>query len=167
MNHRLCSIALAICVSFGATQAAAQSPDPPDQEETVDLFGFGLPQNERLKISGLLMAAWSHDGMQAQLGFEKQARVGQATITFSGRVNDRVRYLDPKRLWQFLVSGEFWTDSSGRAQKRLVGVLETALSEKLLSHGECVDGVTAERLASDFVPACCLFGSIARRRDAL
>ena len=93
MTHRLCSTALAICVVFGATQAAAQPPDPPDEAETVDLFGFGMPQTERLKISGLLIAAWTHDGMQAQLGFEKQARVGQATITFSGRVTDRVRYL--------------------------------------------------------------------------
>lgn len=93
MIHRFCSTAVAICVVFWAAQAGAQQPNPPDEDDTVDLFGFGLPQTERLKISGELIAAWSHDGMQAQLGFEKQARVGQATITFSGRVNDRVRYL--------------------------------------------------------------------------
>ena len=39
------------------------------------------------------MAGWSHDGAQAQLGFEKQGRVGQAIITLSGRLTDRVRYL--------------------------------------------------------------------------
>ena len=93
MIHRLCSIAFAICLACWATQAAAQQPDPPDEEETVDLFGFSLPQSARLTISGELIAAWSHDGMQAQLGFEKQARVAQATITFSGRINNRVRYL--------------------------------------------------------------------------
>jgi hypothetical protein len=77
-----------------AGEARAQStPETPQETETVDLFGFGLPQTERLKISGLLIAAWSHDGMQAQLGYEKQARVGQATLTVSGRVTDRVRYL--------------------------------------------------------------------------
>ena len=94
MIHRLCSTAVVdLRSSFWAAQAGAQQADPPDEDDTVDLFGFGLPQTERLKISGELIAGWSHDGMQAQLGFEKQARVGQATITFSGRVNDRVRYL--------------------------------------------------------------------------
>ena len=93
MIHRFCSTAVAICVVFWAAQAGAQQPDPPDEDDTVDLFGFGLPQTERLKISGELIAGWSHDGVQAQLGFEKQARVAQATITFSGRVTDRVRYL--------------------------------------------------------------------------
>ena len=77
---------------FWAAQAAAQQPDPPDEGDTVNLFGFGLPQTERLKISGELIAAWSHDGMQAQLGFEKQARVGQATVTFDPPAPGRYRF---------------------------------------------------------------------------
>ena len=89
---RFCSFAIAVVLA--ASDAAAQSPqEPPPDPEVVDVFGFGLPQSERLKISGLFVAAWSHDGMQAQLGYEKQARVGQATLTVSGRVTDRVRYL--------------------------------------------------------------------------
>jgi hypothetical protein len=85
---------VALLVMVCAASAAAQAADqPPDEPDTVDVFGFGLPQSERLKISGLLIAAWSHDGAQAQLGFEKQARVGQATLSISGRVTPRVRYL--------------------------------------------------------------------------
>ena len=45
------------------------------------------------RISRTLIAGWSHDGAQAQLGFEKQGRVAQATITFAGRITDRVDYL--------------------------------------------------------------------------
>lgn len=67
--------------------------------------------------------------------------------------DERVRYLDAKRIWQFLVSGEFWSESSGRAQKRMVLVLQVALGEKLLSRGDCVDGVSAERLAADLPKA--------------
>ena len=74
-------------------QARDQPETQPATGEAVDLFGFGVTQNERLKISGVLIAGWSHDGAQAQLGFEKQGRVAQATITLSGRVTDRIRYL--------------------------------------------------------------------------
>src|SRR5689334_19526215 len=89
------ALVFALCALLPARPASAQAADPPPEQpvEAVDLFGFRLTQTERLKISGLLIAAWSHDGAQATLGFEKQARAGQATITFSGRVNDRVRYL--------------------------------------------------------------------------
>ena len=90
------TLLLALCVLLPARPALAQAPAPPDppaDTETVDLFGFNLAQTERLKISGLLLAGWSHDGAQATLGFENQARVAQAIITFSGRVNNRVRYL--------------------------------------------------------------------------
>lgn len=95
--HRLfVTLSLALCVLLSAGPVLAQAPAAPDlpaDPEAVDLFGFRLAQNERLKISGLLIAGWSHDGAQATLGFEKQARVAQATITFSGRANSRVRYL--------------------------------------------------------------------------
>ncbi len=87
----------AFCATLIASPLSAQSTDQPavgrTEDEAVDLFGFSVKPTERLKISGVLVAGWSHDGLQAQLGFEKQGRVGQATITFSGRVTDRVRYL--------------------------------------------------------------------------
>jgi hypothetical protein len=73
--------------------SAQQDAPPPAPPETVSLFGWELPQDERFKISGTFIAGWSHDGAQAQLGLEKQGRVGQATVTFSGRVTDRIRYL--------------------------------------------------------------------------
>ena len=86
-------VILAVLTAADAHAQSQAAPDPPPDSEAVDVFGFGLPQSERLKISGLFVAAWSHDGMQAQLGFEKQARVGEATLTVSGRVSDRVHYL--------------------------------------------------------------------------
>ena len=87
-----------VCLLGFHGELAAQTQDPPagDQptgNEETDLFGFTFTQNERLKISGLFIGAWSHDGAQAQLGFEKQGRVAQATVSFSGRVTSRVRYL--------------------------------------------------------------------------
>jgi hypothetical protein len=86
---------LVFCLCAGVANAAAQQPDPGPvgaPEEQTDLFGFALPQNERLKISAVVIAGWSHDGAQAQLGFEKQGRVAQATIALSGRLTERIRY---------------------------------------------------------------------------
>jgi hypothetical protein len=73
--------------------SAAGAQPAPAEPEKVNLFGADLGPDERLKISAVLIAGWSHDGAQAQLGFEKQGRVAQATITFAGRITDRVRYL--------------------------------------------------------------------------
>jgi hypothetical protein len=70
--------------------ASAQTTEP---AEPVSIFGWQLPHDERLKISGTFVAGWSHDGAQAQLGLEKQGRVAQATLTLSGRLTSRVRYL--------------------------------------------------------------------------
>jgi hypothetical protein len=86
-----------VCLLLGSTGWAQEADPPPakgsDQPQSTNLFGVTLADNERLKIGGVFVAGWSHDGAQAQLGFEKQGRVAQATITFSGRLTDRVRYL--------------------------------------------------------------------------
>ncbi len=88
-------IAVALASSVPVSTASAQTTDSaqPSETGTTSLFGWELQQNERFRISGTFIAGWSHDGAQAQLGFEKQGRVAQATISFSGRVSDRVHYL--------------------------------------------------------------------------
>jgi hypothetical protein len=74
-----------------SASASAQQEAPPP--EPVSVFGWELPDTERLKISGTFIAGWSHDGAQAQLGLEKQGRVAQATIALAGRVTNRIRYV--------------------------------------------------------------------------
>jgi hypothetical protein len=78
---------------YAASTISAQTQPAPPEPETVNIFGTQLGPDERLHISATFIAGWSHDGAQAQLGFEKQGRVAQATITFAGRVSERVRYL--------------------------------------------------------------------------
>jgi hypothetical protein len=83
----MAAVLLAAANAFGQESAPAEPPEP------VSIFGWDLPQDERLKISGTLVAGWSHDGAQAQLGLEKQGRVAQAILTVRGRITERVRYL--------------------------------------------------------------------------
>jgi hypothetical protein len=93
MTTRIRVLTVAFCAALSTTSALAQENPPVTPADPVSVFGWDLPQDERLKISGTFIAGWSHDGAQAQLGLEKQGRVAQATLTLSGRITDRVRYL--------------------------------------------------------------------------
>jgi hypothetical protein len=93
MNHLIRVSTLAVWLVSCATVFAQEEKPAPPAPRPVSIFGWEIPQDETLKISGTLVAGWSHDGAQAQLGLEKQGRVGQAILTISGRINDRVRYL--------------------------------------------------------------------------
>lgn len=87
-------LSLAALVLVGVTHSVASAQDaPPPESERLDLFGLKVSQSERFTLGGELTAAWTHDGAQAALGFEKQGRVGMAIFTVSGRVSSRVRYL--------------------------------------------------------------------------
>jgi hypothetical protein len=50
------------------------------------------PSDERLVIDATFVAVYGHDGAQSALGFDKQGRVGQATLTLSGRLHEKFRY---------------------------------------------------------------------------
>lgn len=85
----------ALLVLLSISPAFAQQAAPPSTDAdpgAVNVFGFTFDQSERFKFGGELVAAWSHDGAQAALGFEKQGRVGMAILSLSGKVTDRVRY---------------------------------------------------------------------------
>jgi hypothetical protein len=50
------------------------------------------PSDEKLNLDVTFIAGYGHDGAQAALGFEKQGRVGQATLAVSGKLHERFRY---------------------------------------------------------------------------
>jgi hypothetical protein len=92
IRTRLGWAGLVLCLHF-ASPAAAQTPTPnAPPEETVDLFGLKISQNERFKFGGELIGAWTHDGAQAALGFENQGRLGMAILSLSGRLTDHAHY---------------------------------------------------------------------------
>jgi hypothetical protein len=67
--------------------------------------------------------------------------------------DDRVRYLDHKRIWQFLIEGEFWnapaTDRQAHelAKDNVAFMVERALQDRLVTHREVVEGITVAELA--------------------
>ncbi len=67
--------------------------------------------------------------------------------------DDRIRYLDNKQIWSFLIEGEFWNASAGDknaldvARSHLAFMLDRALVDHLLGHRDVVEGITVAELA--------------------
>jgi hypothetical protein len=68
--------------------------------------------------------------------------------------DDRIRYLPAQALWAYAIEPEFWkaTPSKGpefeRARTHIAFMLERALTDKLVTHRDIVEGVTVEELAT-------------------
>src|SRR4051812_4979081 len=67
--------------------------------------------------------------------------------------DDRVRYLDHKKLWAFTTEDEFWSPLNAeadvdRALSRVVYLLENAIRENLLSLQVLTDGVTFDSIST-------------------
>jgi hypothetical protein len=73
--------------------------------------------------------------------------------------DDRVRFLDPRKLWQFVAEGEFWKKTSGltsgggtpggelaATKQHIAFILDCAKSNGLLSELDLVDGCGMETL---------------------
>jgi hypothetical protein len=67
--------------------------------------------------------------------------------------DDRVRYLDHKKLWAFTTEDEFWSPLNAeadvdRALSRVVFLLENALRENLLTLQVLTDGITFDSIST-------------------
>src|SRR5262249_1008244 len=77
----------------------------------------------------------------------------QAIVSVFGP-DDRVRYLDAKKLWTFLMEGEFWNvsrskDAAGHrlAQSHIAYLIERGVVHGLRSKRDVVDGISIDVLA--------------------
>ncbi len=68
--------------------------------------------------------------------------------------DDRVRFLDSEKLWQFCVETQFWKTSSGdrteldRAKQQCAFMLGRALDDRLVTHREIVEGIGVGELTT-------------------
>ena len=68
--------------------------------------------------------------------------------------DDRVRYLDARRLWSFVAEGEFWNVAPTKsedhriAKQHIAFLLDRALIDSLLSHRTIIEGITVAELAT-------------------
>lgn len=83
----------------------------------------------------------------------KEGETSAAAIVSVFHPDDRVRHLDGKALWAFLVEDEFWLAETGKqsygpAKEHLAFLIERALKDSLIDHRAVVDGVSVAELAT-------------------
>jgi hypothetical protein len=82
--------------------------------------------------------------------------------------DDRVRYLDPVKIWSYVIEGSFWEETRGIdyeiAKANVAFMIERALEDELITHQDIVEGVGIDVLA-DKLPRAEL-AKITRGREA-
>jgi hypothetical protein len=121
--------------------------DKPELRARIAVSTTGVKEGVALKKS------WQSTAEDVQIAIEEGETVaGDVVALFDS--DDRVRYLDRSALWSFLTEGAFWKVAPGSgkeyatAQKHIAYLLDTALSEKLLSHQELVEGLTVAEISA-------------------
>src|SRR5262249_8171701 len=116
----------------------------PELRAAILVLTTGLKQKIALKKE------WQDAGTDLQSAVDEGETDAESIVALFAP-DDRVRYLDPKKIWDFLVEGDFWrTSSSGKtaapevARNHVAFLLDRALEDKLVSHRDIVEGVTVD-----------------------
>jgi hypothetical protein len=105
-----------------------------------------------LKQKIALKKEWGDAATDLEIALEEGETDAESIVALFD-ADDRVRYLDPQKIWTFLTEGEFWKASTNKnqadvARNHVAFMLERALADKLISHRDIVEGVTVEELAN-------------------
>ncbi len=94
-KHLASLVFLGLLFAFpaAAQQPADDSTTTEKEKKTDDQSGIGLPNTEKFRLHIRFMAGYTFDAGQSSLGFEKQGRIGYATIGISGKLNEHFRYV--------------------------------------------------------------------------
>src|SRR5262245_44908794 len=131
---------------------------PPDAimkglEHQAELRATILVLTTGLKQKIALKKEWQDAGTDLQIALDEGETDAESIVSLFAP-DDRVRYLDPRKIWAFLVEGEFWRASSstkGAAdvpRNHMSFLLERALEDKLMTHRDVVEGITVDELAN-------------------
>ena len=117
----------------------------PSLRATILVEATGLKKKIAMKKS------WESAATDLQIAIDEgETSAGAVVRVFEP--DDRVRYLDLKKLWNFLVEGDFWKDSQREAQAQarvhVAFLLSRALADKLLTHRDIVEGITLSEIAA-------------------
>ena len=130
---------------FPPKEIMAGLADRPDLRANILVPTTGV----RPKIAGKKSAESAGEDLQIALD---EGETNAALIVSLFHPDDRVRYLDPARLWNFLIEPQFWkSDKSDQnayenAQQHIAFIMERAIEDRLLTHREIVDGITVAML---------------------
>ena len=97
-------------------------------------------------------------GRDLQISLDEGETTAQLIVSLF-HPDDRVRYLDQVRLWDYIIEPRFWTierkqtSDFERAKAHMAFILDRAIEEKLVTHREIVEGITVAHLVKCLPPA--------------
>ena len=117
----------------------------------------GLSQAEDLRAKVLVEAAGVHERIarkkstttaaeDLQLALDEGMTTAAAVLELIPP-DDRVRFLDRKIVWKFVIEDEFWKRNNSEAIARVVYLLETALDQGILSIQDVTDGLSFKEIS--------------------
>ena len=106
-----------------------------------------------LKEKIALKKEWEDATVDLQIALDEGETDAASVVALFG-ADDRVRFLDPQKIWGYIIEGEFWKSSSSNkvnadvARNHIAFMLERAFEDKLITHRDVVEGVSVEELAN-------------------
>jgi hypothetical protein len=119
-------------------------------EHNAELRAFILASTTGIKEKIALKKSWEDAASDLKLAFDERETSAEAIVELFS-ADDRIRYLDAQKLWQFLSEGEFWNTADANAsivREHLAYLLESALDEELLDQRDVVEAITVPELAN-------------------
>lgn len=122
--------------------------DEPELRANILVTATGV----RLKVA--LKKSAESCGSDLQIALDEKETDAETVVALFNP-DDRVRFLDNRALWSFLIEGEFWRVDPKKdpglhdiAAQHICYLIERALDDQLLSHRDVVQGITVESMAN-------------------
>jgi hypothetical protein len=112
-----------------------------------------LAQTTGLKVKIAAKKSWQSAAEDLRIALSEN-ETNPETVVAVFDPDDRVRYLDARRLWSFLVEGEFWNVAPTKSEEyrtskqHIAFLLERALVDGLITHRAIIEGITVTELAT-------------------
>lgn len=112
-----------------------------------------LAQTTGLKVKIAAKKSWQSAAEDLRIALS-EGETNPETVVAVFEPDDRVLYLDARRLWSFLVEGEFWNVAPTKSEEyrtskqHIAFLLERALIDGLITHRVIIEGISVAELAT-------------------
>jgi hypothetical protein len=112
-----------------------------------------LTQTTGLKMKIATKKSWQSAAEDLRIALSEN-ETNPETVVSVFHPDDRIRYLDARRLWSFLIEGEFWNVAPTKSEEHRIAkqhvafLLDRALTDNLVTHRSIIEGISVAELAT-------------------